>query len=586
MKDFLSYLRPYKRDAIAAIFCIEAETVFELIIPLVMASIVDVGVANGDRHYILMKGGQMILFALISLVLGQGSALFSARVGQGLGAEIRKAEFAKLQEFSFSNTDHFSTASLVTRLTSDVTTIQNSVAGGMRPGFRSPVMMLTAMAASFYINPQLAIVFFIAAPILGIMLFSIIRKVRPLYSVMQGAIDLVNRIIQENLTAIRVVKSYVRGDYEVQKFEEVNHNLRFTAEKAFSLAVLNMPAMQLVMYGTILAILWFGGNMTVMGNVQVGELTGFLSYVLQVLNSLMMLSGVFLMATRALASWRRISQVMNEEIDIKDQPGSTFTVEKGDVRFDHVSFKYSLEAEEYVLSDISFHILPGQTVGIIGQTGSAKSTLVQLIPRLYEATEGTVSIDGRPVKDYPLKNLRDSIAMVLQKNTLFSGTVKDNLRWGKEDATDQEIQEACAIACVDEFIDRLERGYDTELGQGGVNVSGGQKQRLCIARAILKHPKVLILDDSTSAVDTATEARIREGLSRHLPNTTKIIIAQRITSVMEADQILILQDGKILAAGNHRTLLDTCPVYQDIYHSQQEGANLCLLYTSPSPRDS
>lgn len=574
MKDFLSYLRPYKRDAIAAIFCIEAETVFELIIPLVMASIVDVGVANGDRHYILMKGGQMILFALISLVLGQGSALFSARVGQGLGAEIRKAEFAKLQEFSFSNTDHFSTASLVTRLTSDVTTIQNSVAGGMRPGFRSPVMMLTAMAASFYINPQLAIVFFIAAPILGIMLFSIIRKVRPLYSVMQGAIDLVNRIIQENLTAIRVVKSYVRGDYEVQKFEEVNHNLRFTAEKAFSLAVLNMPAMQLVMYGTILAILWFGGNMTVMGNVQVGELTGFLSYVLQVLNSLMMLSGVFLMATRALASWRRISQVMNEEIDIKDQPGSTFTVEKGDVRFDHVSFKYSLEAEEYVLSDISFHILPGQTVGIIGQTGSAKSTLVQLIPRLYEATEGTVSIDGRPVKDYPLKNLRDSIAMVLQKNTLFSGTVKDNLRWGKEDATDQEIQEACAIACVDEFIDRLERGYDTELGQGGVNVSGGQKQRLCIARAILKHPKVLILDDSTSAVDTATEARIREGLARHLPNTTKIIIAQRITSVMEADQILILQDGKILAAGNHRTLLDTCPVYQDIYHSQQEGANL------------
>ncbi len=574
MKDFLSYLKPYKRDAIAAIFCIEAETVFELIIPLVMASIVDVGVANGDRHYILMKGGQMILFALISLVLGQGSALFSARVGQELGAEIRKAEFAKLQEFSFSNTDHFSTASLVTRLTSDVTTIQNSVAGGMRPGFRSPVMMLTAMAASFYINPQLAIVFFIAAPILGIMLFSIIRKVRPLYSVMQGAIDLVNRIIQENLTAIRVVKSYVRGDYEVQKFEEVNHNLRFTAEKAFSLAVLNMPAMQLVMYGTILAILWFGGNMTVMGNVQVGELTGFLSYVLQVLNSLMMLSGVFLMSTRALASWRRISQVMNEEIDIKDQPGSTFTVEKGDVRFDHVSFKYSLEAEEYVLSDISFHILPGQTVGIIGQTGSAKSTLVQLIPRLYEATEGTVSIDGRPVKDYPLKNLRDSIAMVLQKNTLFSGTVKDNLRWGKEDATDQEIQEACAIACVDEFIDRLERGYDTELGQGGVNVSGGQKQRLCIARAILKHPKVLILDDSTSAVDTATEARIREGLARHLPNTTKIIIAQRITSVMEADQILILQDGKILAAGNHRTLLDTCPVYQDIYHSQQEGANL------------
>lgn len=416
--------------------------------------------------------------------------------------------------------------------------------------------------------------FFVAAPVLGILLFLIISHVRPLYGVMQGAIDLVNRIIQENLTAIRVVKSYVRGDYEIQKFDQVNTNLRDTAEHAFRLAALNMPAMQFVMYSTILCILWFGGRLVTVGGVKVGELTGFLSYVLQVLNSLMMFSNVFLMTTRALASWKRISEVMDEEIDIKEDMALDLNVEQGDIRFEHVYFKYNKEAAEYVLSDISFHIKPGQTVGIIGQTGAAKSTLVQLIPRLYEATEGTVYIDGHPVQEYPLKHLRDSIAMVLQKNTLFSGTVKDNLRWGKEDATDEEIETACHIACVDEFIDRLERGYDTELGQGGVNVSGGQKQRLCIARAILKSPKVMILDDSTSAVDTATEARIREGLAQYMPGTTKIIIAQRISSVLHADQIILLEDGKINASGSHETLLANNRIYQEIYYSQQEGANL------------
>ena len=572
MKDFLKYLRPYKRDAALAVLCIELETVFELIIPLVMASIVDVGVASGDRHYILMKGLQMVFFALISLVLGQGSAMFSARCGQGVGAEIRKAEFAKLQQFSFANTDHFRSSSLVTRLTSDVTTIQNSLATGMRPGFRSPVMMLTAMVASFYINPKLALVFFVAAPVLGILLFLIISHVRPLYGVMQGAIDLVNRIIQENLTAIRVVKSYVRGDYEIQKFEQVNTNLRDTAQHAFGLAALNMPAMQFVMYSTILCILWFGGRLVTVGGVKVGELTGFLSYVLQVLNSLMMFSNVFLMTTRALASWKRISEVMDEEIDIKEDMALDLNVEQGDIRFEHVYFKYNKDAAEYVLSDISFHIKPGQTVGIIGQTGAAKSTLVQLIPRLYEATSGTVYIDGHPVQEYPLKHLRDSIAMVLQKNTLFSGTVKDNLRWGKEDATDEEIETACHIACVDEFIDRLERGYDTELGQGGVNVSGGQKQRLCIARAILKSPKVMILDDSTSAVDTATEARLRQGLSEGLPDTTKIIIAQRVSAVQSADQIIILADGRVDAIGSHDSLLKSNTFYKDLYESQLKGA--------------
>ena len=505
MKEFLSYVRPYKKDCVLAIFCIMAETVFELVIPLVMASIVDVGVANGDTRYIVMRGLQMCAFALMALVLGQGASVFAARCGQGLGAELRKAEFAKLQQFSFANTDHFSTASLVTRMTGDVTAIQNAIATGLRPGFRSPVMMTTAIIASFLINARLALVFLVAAPVLGTLLFLIISHVRPLYTLMQGAIDKVNRIIQENLTAIRVVKSCVRGDYEIEKFTQVNDNLRRTSERAFRLSALNMPAMQFVMYSTILAILWFGGRFPSVGGVQVGELTGFLSYVLQVLNSLMMVSNVFMTITRAMASWRRIEEVMHEEIDITEEQARDIQVTEGDIRFDHVYFKYDTRAEEYVLSDISFHIKAGQTVGIIGQTGSAKSTLVQLIPRLYEATEGTVYIDGHPVAEYPLRGLRDSIAMVLQKNTLFTGTVKDNLRWGKEDATDEEIARVCRIACVDEFIDRLENGLDTMLGQGGVNVSGGQKQRLCIARALLKNPKVLILDDSTSAVDTATE---------------------------------------------------------------------------------
>lgn len=574
MKEFLSYVRPYKKEAFLAIFCILSETVFELVIPLVMASIVDVGVANADTHYILMKGVQMLLFALIALGLGIGSSIYSARCSQGVGAELRKAEFARLQQFSFANTDHFSSASLVTRLTSDVTTIQNALAGGMRPGFRSPVMMITAMTASFLINARLALVFLVAAPVLAVILFIIISHVRPMYTVMQGAIDKVNRIIQENLTAVRVVKSYVRGDYEKEKFDEVNDNLQTASESAFRTATLNMPAMQFIMYSTILAILWFGGNLLTVGGMKVGELTGFLSYVLQVLNSLMMFSNAFLMVTRAMGSWKRISEVMDEQIDIGEERAGDIEVRRGDIVFDHVSFKYNKDAAENVLTDISLHIEAGQTIGIIGQTGAAKSTLVQLIPRLYEAVEGTVYVDGHPVWEYPLEGLRDSIAMVLQKNTLFSGTVKDNLKWGNENATDEQIDEACRLACVDEFIGRLENGYDTEMGQGGVNVSGGQKQRLCIARAILKEPKVLILDDSTSAVDTATEGKIREGLAKSLPDTTKIIIAQRITSVMDADRIFILDDGRLVASGTHESLLASNAIYQDIYYSQQEGANL------------
>lgn len=574
IKRLASYMKPYKTFAFFAIFCITAETMFELVIPLIMADIIDVGVQLGDKAYIFQKGLQMAVCAFIALILGIGSARFSALCGQGLGAELRKAEYQKLQSFSFANTDHFRTSSLITRLTSDVTAIQNAVSTGMRPAFRAPVMMVTAIVVSFVINARLAVVFLIAAPLLGVLLYQIIRHVRPLYTLMQGAMDTLNRIIQENLTAIRVVKAYVREDYEIEKFQEGNTALRTASEQAFRLAALNMPTMQLIMYSTILCLLWYGGGLIRIGSMEVGELTGFLSYVLQVLNSLMMISNVFMMLTRSLASGKRILEVMDEKIDLTDDLAQDIEVRHGDIRFDHVSFKYAADAEEYVLSDISFHLKAGQTIGIIGQTGAAKTTLVQLIPRLYDATEGTVYVDDRPVAEYPLRHLRDAIGMVLQKNTLFSGTVKDNLRWGKEDASQEEIEEACRIACVDEFIDRLENGYDTDLGQGGVNVSGGQKQRLCIARALLKRPKVLILDDSTSAVDTATEAKIRQGLAEYMPDATKIIIAQRISSVAHADQIIILEDGRINAIGNHETLLATNAIYQDIYHSQQEGAGL------------
>ena len=574
LRRIFSYIGSYRKYLVLAVLCITAESLFELIIPLIMADIVDIGVAARDQAYIFRQSGLMLVCAALALGLGIGSAQFAALAGQGLGANLREAEYAKLQQFSFANVDHFQLSSLVTRMTSDVTNIQNSISSGMRPACRGPVMLVAATAVAFSINSRLALVFLVALPTLALCLFLIIRKVRPLYGKMQEAIDLVNRIIQENLTAIRVVKAYVRGDYEIGKFGEVNTNLQTQSERAFRIATTNMAAMQFVMYGTILGILWFGGGMIRTGSMQVGALTGFLSYVLQILNSLMMISNIFLMLTRSLASGRRIIEVLDEEIDITEDQAEDIEVERGEIEFRHVYFKYKEEAAEPVLSDITFHIRAGQTVGIVGQTGSAKTTLVQLIPRLYDITSGELLIDGVPVERYPLRHLRDAVAMVLQKNTLFSGTLKENLLWGDKDASQEEIEEACRIAGADEFIGRLENGYDTEMGQGGVNVSGGQKQRLCIARAILKKPKVLILDDSTSAVDTATEARIREQLERKLPDMTKIIIAQRISSVRHADQILVLDDGKIRGMGTHEELLRDNRIYQEIYESQKEGADL------------
>ena len=574
LKRIFSYSGQYKKYLVFAALCITAESLFELVIPLIMANIVDIGVATRDRTYIFEQGVWMLVCAFLALLLGIGSAKFSAVAGQGLGANLREAEYAKLQQFSFANVDHFQLSSLVTRMTSDVTNIQNSISGGMRPACRGPVMLVAATAVAFTINAELALVFLVALPVLAVCLFLIIRGVRPLFAKMQGAIDLVNRIIQENLTAVRVVKAYVRGDYEIGKFGEVNTNLQTQSERAFRLATTNMAAMQFVMYGTILSILWFGGKMIRIGGMQVGELTGFLSYVLQILNSLMMISNIFLMLTRSLASGKRILEVMDEKIDITEEKAEEIEVTRGEISFEHVYFKYKEEAQEYVLSDITLHIGAGETVGIVGQTGAAKSTLVQLIPRLYDITSGRLLIDGHPVEKYPLKHLRDAVAMVLQKNTLFSGTLKENLLWGSPEADMEEIEEACRIAGADEFIGRLEKGYDTEMGQGGVNVSGGQKQRICIARAILKKPKVLILDDSTSAVDTATEARIRRMLAEKLPEMTKIIIAQRISSVRHADKIVVLEDGRIQGIGTHEELLAGNKIYQEIYESQKEGADL------------
>lgn len=572
-KRLWPFMAKYKKYLFLSCFCVVAETIFELIIPIIMADIIDIGVANRDQHYILIKGIQMIVCACLSLFLGVMYARYAAVAGQGFGANLREAEFKQVQNFSFSNTDHFQTSSLITRLTSDIVVIQNAISSGIRPIVRAPVMLLTALTMSFLINARLAIVFLIAIPILGCALFLIVRKVGPLYGKMQVSIDKVNSIIQENLIAIRVVKSYVRKEYEENKFEEVNTNLKNNSEHSFRTSVLNMPIFQLVMYSTIVCILWFGRQLIFTNNMKVGELTGFLSYVMQVLNSLMMISNVFLMLTRSLASCHRIIEVLDEKSDINDDDAKDLQINYGQIDFVNVDFKYNLHAKKNVLSDINLHIPAGSTVGILGGTGSAKSTLVQLISRLYDTTKGQVLIDGHDVREYPVKLLRDSVGMVLQKNVLFSGTIKDNLRWGNEKASDKQIEEVCKKACCDEFINKFPDGYDTWIDQGGTNVSGGQKQRLCIARALLKEPKVLIFDDSTSAVDTMTEASIRDSLEK-LTGTTKIIIAQRVTSVMHADQIVILNDGKIHAVGTHEQLLKNDDIYQDIYYSQNKGVNL------------
>ena len=574
LKRFWNYFGPYKKYLVIAAACVVLEGVFELVIPLLMADIIDVGVAARDTGFILARGGLMVACALISLGLGAVYARFAALAGQGFGAEVRRAEYRRVQGYSFSNIDHFSTSSLVTRLTNDVTVMQNAVSNGLRPLVRGPVMLIVALLMSVLLNPELALVFLVAIPLLAAALFCILRKLRPSYGKMQKALDRVNATVQENLIAVRVVKAFVRQDFEKEKFRQVNADFQKTSARAFHFAALNMPCFQLVMYATILAILWFGGGLVHTGNMQVGELTGFLSYVMQILNSLMMISNVFMMITRSMTSAMRIIQVMDEPEDITDEAAQDVRVEHGGIDFEHVVFRYSAQAAEPVLTDICLHIEPGQTVGIIGATGSGKSSLVQLIPRLYDISEGRLLIDGRDIRTYPLSHLRDAVGMVLQKNTLFSGTIRENLLWGNEHAGKDELDWACRVACADEFINKLPDGYETDLGQGGVNISGGQKQRLCIARALLKRPKVLIFDDSTSAVDTATEARIRQGLRESLRDTTKIIIAQRVSSIEHADRIVVLEGGRIQDVGTHEELLSRNAIYQEITASQKKGATV------------
>ena len=570
LRRLFSYLGPYRRDLYIGALLVFVETAFELVIPVLMADLIDVGVKNGDLGHIVYKGVQMGLCALLALVTGLLYAKFAARAAYGWGSRVREAEYEMVQGYAFSNLDRFETSSLVTRMTTDVTVLQNAVNGGLRPLVRSPVMLVMGLGLSFWMNARLALIFLVCAPVLAVVLFLVVGRVAPMYGRLQKAVDRLNNVVQEGLTAIRAVKAFVRGEYEEEKFQSVNRELMETSQRTFHLAVLNLPAFQLTMYSAIVLILWFGGGMILQGELQVGELTGFLSYVLQVMNSFMMISNVFLLLTRSLATAHRIAEVLDEKVVLTTPEHPIPAVPDGSVDYEGVSFKYHADAREYALSGVELHIRAGQTVGILGGTGSAKTTLVQLIPRLYDVTEGVVKVGGHDVRAYDLAALRDAVGIVLQKNVLFSGTVRENLRWGAPDADDEELWAACRAACADEFLARMPGGLDADLGQGGVNVSGGQKQRLCIARALLKKPKILIFDDSTSAVDTATEGKIRTALAG-LTGMTKLIIAQRVTSVMHADLIVILEDGAIHAAGTHAQLLASDPIYREIYASQMKG---------------
>ena len=570
LRRLLSYLGPYRRDMFIGGLLVFVETVFELVIPVLMADLIDVGVEHRDLHYIVGKGLQMGLCALLALVTGLLYARFAARAAYGWGARVREAQYEKVQSYAFSNLDRFETGSLVTRMTTDVTVLQNAVNGGLRPLVRSPVMLVMGLGLSFWMNAELALIFVVCAPILALILFLVVSRVAPMYSRLQKAVDRLNNVVQEGLTAIRAVKAFVRGEYEEDKFQSVNQELMETSQRTFHLAVLNLPAFQFTMYTAIVLILWFGGGMILEGGLQVGELTGFLSYVLQVMNSFMMISNVFLLLTRSLASAHRIAEVLDEDIVLTSPEDPIRVVPDGSVDYEGVSFKYHDDAKAYALSGVDLHIKAGQTVGILGGTGSAKTTLVQLIPRLYDVTRGSVKVGGHDVREYDLTALRDAVGIVLQKNVLFSGTVRENLQWGDREADDETLWAACRAACADEFLEKMPGGLDADLGQGGVNVSGGQKQRLCIARALLKKPKILIFDDSTSAVDTATEGKIRSALAG-LTGVTKIIIAQRVTSVMHTDLIVILGDGRVHATGTHAQLLASDPIYQEIYASQMKG---------------
>ena len=588
IRKLAPYTKGYRVYILLGILCSAGEAVLELMLPKAMSNIVDYGIGGnggaGDRTYILTMGLKMVLMALICLALGVGAAALAAKAGMGFGANVRDAEYRQVQRFSFSNIEHFSTASLITRLTNDVSSVQMTLMMGMRMLVRAPVMLITALVMALRISLQLSQIFLVILPLLALMVFIVLRYVGPFFTSLQKATDGLNLVVQEDLNAIRVVKSFVREDREKEKFFQRSETLRQTAERAFGFVVTFIPMVNLIMGGTIVSIMWLGGHYVAGGQMLSGDLLAFFTYASEILMSLMMVAMVMMVLTRSIACGKRIVEVLEEQPEITDDDAvkeitgdgteRELTLSDGSIRFDHVYFKYHPDSAEWNLTDIDFSIASGMTVGILGGTGSAKSTLVSLIPRLYEATEGAVYVGGHNVKGYTMETLREGCAMVLQKNTLFSGTIRDNLRWGDENATDQEMEAACRMACADEFISRMPDGYDTRIEQGGTNVSGGQKQRLCIARAILRKPKVLILDDSTSAVDTATDAKIRAALKEALPGSTKLIIAQRISSVMDADVILVLDDGKISGMGTHEQLMASNQIYREVYQSQQEGVSI------------
>ncbi|MGN9172123.1 ABC transporter ATP-binding protein [Lachnospiraceae bacterium HCP1S3_A8] len=572
MKRYAAYIKPYLSAFLLAPLLMLTEVFGEILLPKFMSMIINNGVADRDTGYIIRMGIIMVLTAIVMAAGGIGGAYFSAKASICFTSDLRDALFAKVQNFSFKNIDQYSTGSLVTRLTNDVQQVQNVTMMGLRLLFRAPGMLIGALIMAFLMNAKLALVILIVIPFLSIAIVTIMVKAFPRFTLMQKKIDKLNSGIQEALTNVRVIKSFVREDYEEEKFQTMNQDLKDSSLNAMKIVIATMPIMMFAMNVTTLAVVWYGGNIIIAGNMQVGDLTAFTTYIVQILMSLMMLSMVLLQSSRAIASVKRISEVLDTEIDLTDENASRkdLKVTEGKVEFKDVAFSYSNEGGEKILEHINFTAEPGKVLGIIGTTGSGKTSLVQLIPRLYDVTEGQVLVDGVDVREYSLKNLRDGVGMVLQKNVLFSGTIDENLRWGNEEASEEEVRSAAGAAQADEFVTSFTKGYDSDLGQGGSNVSGGQKQRLCIARALLKKPKILILDDSTSAVDTATEAKIRESFSTTLKDTTKIIIAQRIGSVESADKIIVLDDGKIIGMGTHEELMKNCEAYQEIYYSQRD----------------